>query len=282
MTTSPAGRLHAAPSRGRGAELFHREPLFAGTALVMAVVMLPTTVAMLLDPRMFQDANVWLKPIKFQFAICVYLGTLAWFAAWLPRGTTTSRWYRIHSGLVVFAAVAEIVWIAGAAAFGVASHFNTTQPLLAKIYPVMGAFAVLLTSATVPYGILIWRNAESPLHAVARLSVGVGLLLTFVLTLATAGYMSGQLSHLVGARSAGQAAFPIMGWSRTVGDLRVAHFFATHAMHIIPTIGLIASWILPPRTGRMAVIAASVVYTALVAFTLASAAMGQPFKISGI
>lgn len=271
-----------APSRGVVAELFHREPLYAGAALVMAAAILPTAFAMGLDARTFQDTNVWIKPLKFEFSICVYFATLAWLAAWLPSGTTAALWYRVHAGLVVFAAVAEIVWIAGAAAFGVASHYNTAQPFLAKIYPVMGAFAVLLTSATIPFGILIWRNPEGTLKPVGRLSVGLGLLITFVLTLATAGYMSGQMSHLVGAHVDGQPSFPLMGWSRTSGDLRVAHFFATHAMHIIPAIGFLASWSLPTRAGRIAVIGASLLYSAFVIFTLITAAMGQPFKVLGM
>jgi hypothetical protein len=111
------------------------------------------------------------------------------------------------------------------------------------------------------------------------LSLGLGLLLTFALTLVTAGYMSGTFSHLIGDSSTVQSGVPIMGWSRTAGDLRVAHFFATHAMHFIPAAGFVASRILPQSLGRLAVIGASGLYTAFVVFTLIQAATGQPFPL---
>jgi hypothetical protein len=282
VTTSVANQDVREPDRGPVAELFHREPVYAAAALCFALAMLPTAFAMVVDQRTFQGVNVWIKPLKFEFSICIYLATLAWFAGWLPRGTTSSPWYRVHAGLVVFAAVAEIVWISGAAAFGIASHFNVTHPFLAKVYPVMGAFAVLLTSATIPYGFLIWRNSDGPLTSVVRLSLGLGLLLTFVLTVATAGFMSGQFSHLVGSSGATQPGLPVMGWSRTAGDLRVAHFFATHAMHLLPAVGFLASCILQARVARGAVIGSGMLYTAFVAFTLFQAALGQPFRVFGL
>jgi hypothetical protein len=281
VTTLVANQDVREPDRGPVAELFHREPVYAAAALFFAIAMLPTAFAMALDQRTFQGVNVWIKPLKFEFSICIYLATLAWFAGWLPRGTTSSPWYRVHAGLVVFAAVAEIIWISGAAALGIASHFNVTHPFMAKVYPVMGAFAVLLTSATIPYGVLIWRNGDGKLAPVVRLSLGLGLLLTFILTVATAGFMSGQFSHLVGSSSGTQPGLPVMGWSRTAGDLRVAHFFATHAMHALPAVGFIASWILPARVGRMTVILSSLLYVGFVALTLVQAAKGQPFMVLG-
>lgn len=72
-------------------ELFRREPRFAGTALVLCVLMLPLLVAQDLDQRVLQGANVWTKPIKFAAALVVYLGALAWFAGRLPAGTTGRR-----------------------------------------------------------------------------------------------------------------------------------------------------------------------------------------------
>ena len=126
-------------------------------------------------------------------------------------------------------------------------------------------------------GIVILRHGESGLDSTFRLSVGIGLLLTFILTVIVAGYMANGPSHLVGGNESDAEGAPLMGWARDGGDLRVAHFFATHSMHFIPAFGFAASMLLPPYAGRMAVLAFSVVFTALVGYAFAEALMGRPF-----
>jgi len=241
-------------------ELFRREPLFAGAALVLAVLSLPMLAALALDGRTLLGANVWIKPLKFSLSLTVYLATLAWFAGWLPAGVVRSRWYRIYAAAAVFCVAAEMVWIAGAAANGVASHFNVSTPLLAAVYPLMGVLAIFLTSVTLVYGVLIWRNRDSGLDPVFRLSVAAGLALTFLLTVPVASYMAGGTGHAVGD-----------------GDLRVSHFFATHAMHFVPAFGFVAATALSRDAGRVAVLAFAAAFSGLVGFTLLQASQGKPF-----
>lgn len=260
-------------------DVFRREPLFAGAALFFVLLMVPTTFALLVDQRTFQGINVWIKPLKFQFALGVYLATLAWFADWLPQGTTRALWYRAYAAVVVFAMAAEIAWVGGAAALGVGSHFNTS---VRGLYPLMGFFAVVLTTASLVYGVLIWRAKDSRLDPVFRLSVAVSLILTFVLTVIAATTLSSFASHYIGSGTSDVQGFPIMGWSRTGGDLRVAHFFATHAMHVIAVVGYIASLVLPQTLGRLTVLLASLVYTAFVGFTYVEALAGRPFTALGL
>ena len=62
---------------------FRREPRFAGATIIFALLALPTLVAMQLDDRMYQDIDIWVKPMKFTLSAAVYLGTLAWFAGWM-------------------------------------------------------------------------------------------------------------------------------------------------------------------------------------------------------
>ena len=82
--------------------------------------------------------------------------------------------------------------------------------------------------------------------------------------------------HLVGTPVT-HAGLPVLGWSREVGDLRVAHFFATHALHALPIVGYIAGCLLSPSQARAVVWAAAAIYTALVAATMVQAFQGQPF-----
>ena len=225
--------------------MFRDEPVFTGMALLIALAMLPTLGALALDSRPFQGDPVWLKPLKFEFAMFVYLGTLAWFARFLPESMRTRRSYRIYGAIVAFCVLGEILWIGGAAAFATASHFNDTQPVMIALYALMRVFAVTLLSASLVYGIAIWRNSAAELSPPMRLAVALGLIMTFALTLIVAGTLSSGTGHFVGTPTTG-ATLPIMGWSTEVGDLRVAHLFATHAMHIIPLAALLFA------TGRAA------------------------------
>jgi hypothetical protein len=138
---------------------------------------------------------------------------------------------------------------------------------MAALYGLMGLFAVVLTSASLALGIAIWRNPATGLAPAMHLSIALGLILTFILTLTAAGTLSSLPGHHVGVPVT-HAALPILGWSREVGDLRTAHFVATHALHVIPLAGFTGS--------RMFVIGTSIVYTAGVAALMALAFAGLP------
>ena len=169
-----------------------------------------------------------------------------------------------------------MVWIAGAAAYGTESHFNTRIPALMAVYPLMGLIAVFLTGATLVFAVLILWHGGSRLRPAFRLSVGLGLVLTFVLTVAVAAYMARGPGHAIGHLS-GTSTVPVMGWARDGGDLRVAHFFAAHALHGVPAVGFVASRLLPENAARLAVWAAALLYAAFVVAVFAQAVTGHPF-----
>jgi len=257
--------------------LFRREPLFAGTGMFMIALMTPTLFAMVLDNRTLLDVSVWDKPLKFQVALAVYMLTLAWYSKWLPQPMLRKSWYRIYSVVVVFCVIAEMVWLMSAAAHGIASHFNTSSALMQSAYALAGLFAVTLLTSSAVYGVAIWRNTESSLTPALRMSLGLGLTLTFVLTVIFAGYLASGTSHFVGGNLSDAEGVPVMGWARDGGDLRVAHFFATHAMHFIPFAGLLAAITLPDRRAKAVVYIATASFTAFVVFTFVQALMGMPF-----
>jgi hypothetical protein len=258
-------------------EAFRREPLYAGAATMLAIAMLPTLVAYALDDRLVGGVAAWAKPLKFEASLAIYLFTLAWFAGWLPAGFVQRRPHRLMSCAVVAAVALEMAWIVGAAAHGVASHFNVESQAMVNIYRAMGALAVLLTSASAVLGVAILRARDAGGDPALRLAIGLGLVLTVVLTLPAAGYLSSGAGHLVGVEAEGVRRLAILGWARNGGDLRVAHFLATHAMHAIPLAGWIASRLLAPGAARMAVTLSSLAYAMLVAWTFAEALAGRPF-----
>jgi len=267
----------ASPRPGFLGALFASEPIFAGTALMMLAMMPPTLLAMALDPRTLDGVNVWIKPLKFEIALTLYLGTLAWFAGWLPAGYRRSRTHRLLAPAVAFATAAEMAWIGGAAHMGVASHFNVATPLLSGLYFAMGGFAVLITLPSLTMGLAFLRAGGGALPPAFRLSLGLGLTMTFVLTVLVAGFMASGTGHGVGGSASQEAGLPLLGWSRDGGDLRVAHFFATHGLHFVPAVGFVAARLLPAPAARWAVIAGAVAFFGLVAYAFVEALMGLPF-----
>ncbi len=101
--------------------------------------------------------------------------------------------------------------------------------------------------------------------------------MTMPLTLLVAGYMASRTGHWVGGDLSDAQGSPLMGWARDGGDLRVAHFFATHAMHFVPAFGLAASLSFRQRAARNAVWLFAGAYVGLVGFAFAQALMGMPF-----
>lgn len=246
----------------RFAALSRPNPHLTRLTLFIALASLPLMAAYCLDDRLFQGDNVWLKPLKFHFALTVYTGTLALFAMLLPEASFTSRRWRVYLGVVTLAILAELVWIGAAAALGTASHFNVTG-IWSVLYSLMGLAAVILTSPTLVMAPAFWRNRSDPL----MLAIALGLALTFVLTVPIAGTMANLMSHHVGTPVTG-AQFPLMGWSMEVGDLRLPHFLATHAMHFVPLAGLSGN--------RMAVWTTAAGFTVLVLWCFARALSGLP------
>lgn len=272
VVPSPAPR-----PRGIVAECLRRDPLYAGAAATIALSMAPVLAAWAIDDRSLDGVAIWTKPLKFQLALAVYLATLAWFSAWMPQAVATSRSYRMFATVVLAAIALEMAWIIGAAAQGEASHFNVATPARQAIYATMGVLATLLTSAALVQGIAVLSVRDGGGDPVLRLAIGIGLLLTFALTLVTASHMSSGTGHLVGVAPDATRRLALFGWARDGGDLRVAHFFATHAMHVVPALGLLATHLLARRRARQAVVVGAAAYAAFVGWTFAQASAGRPF-----
>lgn len=248
-------------------------PGFIGLALLLVLALVPLCAAMALDTRLFQGESPWQKPVKFHLALSIYLASLAFFARYMSQATRDSRSWRLFAATVVAAVLGEVAWLSAAVMQNTASHFNTEVPAFVAVYPVMGLLAVLLTSASLVIGVAIWRNPATGLAPALRLSIALGLILTFVATLIVAGYLSATEGHFVGTST---RTMVLLGWSRDAGDLRVSHFLATHALHALPLPGLLARH-LPPARATLTVALAAAAYAGLIAGTFVQALNGQPF-----
>jgi hypothetical protein len=251
-------------------------PLYTRLGLLMFLAMVPTLAAASLDDRLFHGVSVWQKPLKFEFALGVYLLTLAFFARYVPVSVRDSQPNRIFEIIVALAIVGEIVWIGAAAYLGVASHFNTQETFFVLLYPVMGLMATILTSATAVQAFAIQGNQETGLSPALKAGIVLGLALTLPMTLISAGFMSSVGSHWVGGAASDAGGLSLMGWARDGGDLRVAHFFATHAMHAVPAFALVSAYVFGANDRRPVMVFA-VFYVVFVAGVFIQALAGRPF-----
>jgi hypothetical protein len=254
------------------------EPRLTAGGLAMLALVLPTALAFAIDTRLFQGTNVWLKPLKFELSLGLYLLTLALF---LPLASTRfqASWagrYAVWGAIVPsFVEVAYIGWRASRAE---ASHYNIGTPLNDALYAAMGIGALMLTAAAPVVAWGIARRDAPPLAPALRWSIVSGLVLTFVLGVVDGAVMSANpAGHFVGQVPADHAKLPVLGWSLAIGDLRVAHFLGLHALHVIPAFGLAVWWLArQPLTGVAAVAAFSIAYAGLTLAAFAAALKARP------
>lgn len=231
----------------------------------------------LVDRRVLDGANVWAKPMKFAVSVSMHLATLALVAHFLSPDWSRGVLLCVLAIASVAAAIGEVGYIAFQAARLQASHFNVGTPFHAAMYALMAFGAVVLVVASGGVGVAAAVDAQSALSAPVRLAVSTGLIAGTVLTLITAFRLGGNMSHHVGIEPEGALRMPITGWSLTVGDLRPAHFLATHMMQAVPIFGVIAAWLLPAEAAVIAVLVVAAAWT-LATFALFSIGVaGRPF-----
>lgn len=261
----------------------------ARCAMLLLAILPILSVAFLMNEQVNSEVNIWLKPIKFGFALVVYTLTLSWFSNYVAPRWRSSKWFYGYSLVVVTAIILEMLWLVFAASIGEKSHFNQTHFILKYVYFLMGILAALLTGQSLVTGLGILKHEKSTLHSLTKYSLGFGLIATFFLTLTTAGYMAGvpAQSHAVLAKGittySENDTIYFTGWLANVGDLRVSHFFATHAMHIVPFIGwILACLSIPSWRGhkigdKLVALTLSALYCIFVLATFIQALAGKPF-----
>ena len=253
------------------------EPRLTAAGLAMAALTVPTLLALAIDPRSLQGVNVWLKPLKFEISIALYLWTLALCLPLTSRDFAASRLGRFTVWPVISLLWFEILYIGWRASRAQASHYNRESWLEEALYNAMGAAAALFTLAAgiMAYG-LARRDAE-PIAPVLRWALVIGLASTCILGLVSGDLLGNAPGHFVGTEPAAHPIVPLFGWSLAIGDLRVAHFLGLHALHVIPAFGLLV-WLLTrkARTGVLAVSAFSVAYVLVTVATLVAALNARP------
>ena len=207
--------------------------------------------------------NAWFKPFKFAVSIGLFSWTMALYCDYLSDfNVTPFNWTVIT--LFGF----ELIYIIFQASKGQLSHFNISTPTHSLIYSLMGLIAVLVTLYTAYIGILFLTQSFPNLPNYYVWSIRLGILIFIVFSF-EGGLMGSRMNHSVGAIN-DNSNWWILGWSKTVGDLRVSHFIGMHALQILP---LLSFYIFK---NTKATIVISIIYGLLATTTLVQALNGKP------
>jgi hypothetical protein len=207
--------------------------------------------------------NAWYKPFKFAFSTLTYSWAMAWYCYYLPDFNG-----KLFNWTVIVLLGFEIFYIAFQASRGQLSHYNLSTPMYSALYSMMALAATLVTIYTAYVGLLFFTNdfPRTPNYYVWAIRFGIILFVVFSFE----GFaMGSRLNHSVGALNDNSNWF-IVGWSKTVGDLRVAHFIGMHALQIVPLLSFFVF------KNTKLTIGLSTLYGLLALMTLVQALQGKP------
>lgn len=244
-------------------QIKHRnETMFYYGLLCLALSLIFITLTKFTDTQVY-NVNAWYKPFKFAFSTFTFAWAMAWYCYYLPDFNI-----KLFNWSVIILLGFEIVYIALQASKGQLSHYNLSTPVYAFLYSMMALAATLVTVYTAYVGFLFFNNSfpDLPAYYVWAIRLGIGL---FVLFSFEGFLMGSRLNHSVGGLNDNSNWF-IMGWSKTVGDLRVAHFIGMHALQVLPFL----SYFFLKSTKATLIL--SLLYGCLALVTLYQALNGKP------
>jgi len=191
----------------------------------MAALAVVSAALAVVDQRTLVGAPLWFKPMKFSLSIALFALALAWMLGQLRERALRRTGWAIVAGLVL-----EIVIIAGQAARGQKSHYNTDNLLGGVLFSIMGATITVVWFLTLAVALRFLR--EPGRDRAMTLAIRLGLLVSLV-GMGVGFLLGAHGSHAVGVPDGGPGLF-FVGWSTTGGDLRISHFVGLHALQVLP------------------------------------------------
>jgi len=209
-------------------EVFVRDPFLYRVGLFMFITGVLLLFPLSFDTRTILGINPWIKPIKFCLSVGIYLFTIAWFLEYIK---SHKRIKKVISYVTGVSMILEILIVIFQAMRGVKSHFNEDTTFDQILFGIMGLLIGLTTIMVVIY-FLTLSFGKSSISGPYKLSVLISIIL-FLVASGVGGLMISNGAHTVGAPDGGEGIF-FFNWSRTFGDLRIAHFIGMHAIQVIP------------------------------------------------
>ncbi|GAA4919210.1 hypothetical protein [Mucilaginibacter defluvii] len=217
------------------------------------------------DQRHLSGINLWIKPIKFALSIGIYCLTWPLLLQYLPF----ERLKRRFAWFTVFAMTFEMVAIASQAARGQLSHYNHSSAYNLLVFNLMGAVIILQTLFALYIGIRFFKVKAVQVTPAMLWAIRLGIIMACFFAL-EGGVMAAKMAHTVGAADGGRG-LPLINWSRTAGDLRIAHFVGMHALQAIPLFILLTGF----KSAKPTIIF-SLSYFTIVMLLLINAFLGRP------
>ena len=259
--------------RAHAAELYSRQKplaMLVGLNLILVICML---VLLSFDTRLVMGSNPWIKPIKFALSFALYAYTIARFLEYLRL---SNRGKKIISWAVSISILIQIICITTQAARGTTSHYNLTTSADAAIAIIMDIMDPINAVFVVILLILACRSKYDVTHP-CLWGIRSGLAI-FLAASAIGVVMVSNGAHSIGVEDGGPG-LPVLDWSTTGGDLRVAHFVGLHALQVLPVCGWLISkrdlWTSSQKT--RCILALSAVYALIVVILYVQAIHGEPF-----
>ena len=244
---------------------------------------------MIFDSSVINGEPRWLKPFKFFISVGIYNCTLEYLFR-LYNAPETVRTFNACRWIIGLGMLFEVGLITLQAMRGEQSHFNVSTPFNSAVYGLMAVTIAVVVLATMVSAIVMWKYRKLA-HPVISEAMLLGLTLTIIGSLQRLlmtqspseqlalidyeGSAPFEGSRYVGAPPENRHTAPIVGWSRDVGDHRIAHFIGLHAIQFL----LIAATICIRRgisRPRLTIRLASVAYFKLFVFALVIAHEGSP------
>lgn len=263
--------LSTLPSvRGMVARGWRSNPPLTALVLAMLVMLGVAVVGLAVDPRIITGVPGWIKPAKFAISIAIYGATLLWLLRYLGD---RPRVVQIVSWLVAIGLAVEMALITMQVVRGTTSHFNYATTFDATVFQIMAGVIAVIWLLNLMVAIFLFRRRFAAPAIVWGVRMGVlsgllGMAVAFLMPQPTpaqeAAMDTSGSSPIIGAHAVGVAdggpGLPIVGWSTTGGDLRVAHFVGLHGLQVLIVVGVVLAaygpaWLSGRARGQLTVVA---------------------------
>lgn len=243
-------------------------PPLLWTATFHGLVAVVCALALFFEAAAITGVHPALKPLKFAVSIGAFLLTMG---VLLPALSVPEAAREVLAWTFASTMVIEMAAILVQALRGTTSHFNVRGTFDAFLWKVMVATIVVATIGIVGVVVaafvrpLVGSSGEA-LPRLMTIAWRAGLLV-LLLAPVTGFAMGSRLRHSVGGEDGG-VGLPFVDWSVHHGDLRVPHFFALHAVQILPLL----AWLLLrlPLAGGVRVAFLAVAASAIGALSVGS------------